>query len=399
MIRPRQLARVSLLACLPCLLALGCDNDASLAFADDPPGQWFHGDFHVHATGASNDTGGESFPEDIKETAISRGLDFIVLTDHSNSTGSDPDTLDEDPALFNMGPEFPYWDRAAELSDESFLMIDGNEISPRAVGDKVPTGHIGCIPENLETFDRSSPIVDRPRGSVTGGEALADALDRGCFTVINHPYSLPHVSYDWTSYDYDALEVWNGTPPGFVVTDFWGYDAWMCDLLAGRTVAAVGGSDNHRIHIEPPGEGLTNPALGYPTTAVYAEEFTWASIMKGLRRGHTAIFEGQSRIALDAYDAQGKHAEGDRVRWIRIRATVDPLAEAPHVVLNRATTCVDNRPDKVNDVSYETLLDQVLEPGETVDLKVAIQGEPGVYAAELATNIHYGALSRALVIP
>src|SRR5690606_15787840 len=96
------------------------DVDTSQADGDDldvdmgtppPPfsprnisGQWWAGDFHVHATGASNDTGGDSLPEDIAMVAQQRGLDFVVLTDHSNSTGSDPSTTDEDPLLFNMGP-------------------------------------------------------------------------------------------------------------------------------------------------------------------------------------------------------------------------------------------------------------------------------------------------------
>jgi hypothetical protein len=121
----------------------------------DPAGQWYRGDLHVHATDASNDTGGDSYPSDIKQKAQEAGLDFVVLTDHSNSTGSDPDTTYEDPALFNMGPEFPYWDSAAMLTDlGNFLMICGNELSPRHPGSE-PTGHIGCLPFNLNTFDQN----------------------------------------------------------------------------------------------------------------------------------------------------------------------------------------------------------------------------------------------------
>lgn len=97
-------------------------------FEADLPGEWLLGDFHVHATGASNDTGGDSWPADIKRVAKERGLDFLVLTDHSNSTGSDASTTEEDPALFNQGPEFPYWDLCDSLSEAgTFLMIDGNE--------------------------------------------------------------------------------------------------------------------------------------------------------------------------------------------------------------------------------------------------------------------------------
>ena len=40
------------------------------------PGRWWVGDLHVHASGASNDTGGESTPEALKARALEQGLDF-----------------------------------------------------------------------------------------------------------------------------------------------------------------------------------------------------------------------------------------------------------------------------------------------------------------------------------
>ena len=99
------------------------------------PGEWLEGDFHVHSTGASNDTGGESWPEVIAAKAKEQGLFFVVLTDHSNSTGSDVSTTDEDPALFNMGPEFMYWERAAELS-KAVLSLPATVLPP------IPPKHV-----------------------------------------------------------------------------------------------------------------------------------------------------------------------------------------------------------------------------------------------------------------
>src|SRR5687768_4423879 len=117
------------------------ERDAA-GFEIDPTGAWYAGDVHVHATGASNDTGGDSFPEAIAEKAKERGLSFVVLTDHSDGTGSVFDPEIPDPPPLNQAPEFPYWDRAQELSDASFLMIDGNELSPIAAGEipDQPTG-------------------------------------------------------------------------------------------------------------------------------------------------------------------------------------------------------------------------------------------------------------------
>lgn len=380
------------------------DNTCNpIALEEDPPGKWYLGDFHVHATGASNDTGGDSSPQAIQQRAITMGLDFLVLTDHSNSTGSDATTTYEDPALFNQGPEFPYWDTCGQLSiPEQFIMVDGNEISPVSENNSQPTGHIGCIPNDLASFDRSGAFTDRPKDAVTGGNALQQAIDRGCFTVINHPYAItPWIIYDWTGYNYDAIEIWNGTI-GFDPWDIRGRDIWRCDLLAGKSTVAVGGSDNHRIFTDAPGSGL-DPALGYPTTAVFAADFTWSSIMEGLKAGKTAIFEGNSRLFIDGYNEKGCRNETPDMRIIRLRGSVDSHLDSTRVVLTRATACTDPRPDHlaIPQVQEDTLLLQTVFGGQNFDFRVVIAGEKGVYTALLQPNAqaHYAALTRAIVIP
>ena len=387
------------------------DALAEIAFDDqgfelDPPGTWFDGDLHVHATGASNDTGGESPPELIAATARARGLHFLVLTDHSNSTGSDTTTLTEDPALFNQGPEFPFWDKAAALSVPGvFLMVDGNEVSPVAVGEKEPRGHIGCIPMDLKTFDRDGGFTDRPRGVVTGGQALAQAKARGCFTVINHPYALIHMKYDWTAMDYDAIETWNGGGIGFDALDHGGVAAWKCDLLAGRHVVAVGGSDNHRVKkpAPPDGTGLEAP-LGWPRTAVFAKALTWPDLIDGLRAGRVMIRTETSAVRLDAYD-QGKRrvqaAQASAVRWLRLRGRLDPQAPPATLRLVRATACNDTRPGAAAPTVTETeVYSAAIAPGADFAQALAVTGEPGVYTATLLPDEagHHGALSPAVVV-
>lgn len=367
----------------------------------DPIGQWYKGDFHVHATGASNDTGGDSYPIDIKAKALERGLDFVILTDHSNSTGSDASTTEEDSILFNMGPEFPYWQEAEDLSEAgTFLMVDGNEISPRSPINTEATGHIGCIPISLENFDTTSPFIDRPMGSVTGGEALQQALDRGCFSVINHPYgSFNWIKYDWSSYDYHAIEIWNGTV-GFDASDEAAYNAWRCDLLSGRNVAAIGGSDNHRVNYDPPGEAL-NPCLACPKTAVFACEFTWEEIMQGLQNGKTAIGEGESIVYINGYNQEGCREENSNTRLLRLRGKADANLSNPQIILTQATACNDLRPDTQNapEITETIVLEQTLTANEEFDIRVEIDGENGVYIARiLHEDRHYGAISRALVI-
>lgn len=373
-------------------------------FEVDPPGQWYRGDLHVHATGASNDASKDSTPEAIAAMAKKRGLAFVVLTDHSNSTGSDTTTTDEDPRLFNKGPEFPYWDKAQKISTPgTFLLIDGNEISPVAKGErpKVPRGHIGCVPKDLATFDRSGAFVDRPRGEVTGKQALDQALQRGCFAIVNHPYApTTWITYDWTSYDYHGMEIWNGGL-GLDIFDLYAYDAWRCDLLQGRTVTPIAASDNHRVNIEAPGGGL-NPALGYPSTSVFAAQLTWPAIVQGLVQGNVALHEGDSFLQLHGYDADKRHAQGKAIRWLRIRGSVDKRAEGPVVLkLTRATACQDPRPQRTPVTLSQTVLYETkLQPGDRFDHAIEAKAETGVITATLQpAREHYAAFSRALVIP
>lgn len=317
-------------------------------------GAWLAGDFHVHATGASNDAHEASTPERIKEVALERGLDFLVLTDHSNSTGSDPSTLDEDPALFNQGPEFPYWDKAAELSNEDFLMVDGNEISPVDEGETAPRGHVGCYPRSLEDFDPDIAFVDRPRGEVSGGETLQQGLDAGCFTTINHPLALVSwISYDWTAYGYDAIEVWNGGA-GWDPSDVQARDAWSCDLSVGRSVLAIGGSDNHKINIEPPGSML-DPPLGFPVTYVYADGLEWSGIVEALDAHRVSLSDTGAPLDVDVYDADGgwqamigDTIAVDQARWLRARGHLDGRVDEPRVL-----TVYRIRPDACNDTRQE----------------------------------------------
>lgn len=360
--------------------------------------RWFAGDLHVHATGASNDTDGMSFPPAIKAKALERGLDFVVLTDHSNSTGSDATTRDEDPALFNQGPEFMLTEEAAAQSSDTFLMVSGNEISPQQSGEfPTPNGHIGCIPERLDGFDVSSAFVDRPMGTVDGASALAQAQARPCFAIVNHPFEhAPWIRYDWTSRDYDGLEVWNGGA-GFDERDMEAYDAWRCDLFEGRAVTPIGASDNHQLGNEPPGN-LTRPALGWPRTAVLADDLTWPSIIEALEAGRVAIYEGDTRLYVATYDSSLRVSDDD-VRVLRLRGALDENVEQAVLELVRITGCEDRRARLDPPVvETETVFRRGVRAGRDFDERVEID-TPGVYTASLLSgDVHYQALSRAVFV-
>jgi hypothetical protein len=285
-----------------------------------------------------------------------------------------------------MGPEFPYWDEAANLTDEAFLFIDGNEISPVDENEIGPTGHVGCAPRDLATFDRDYVFTDRPRGAVTGGETLQQAAEAGCFATLNHPYALASwTAFDWTSTDYDAIEVYNGTA-GWDQGDFDALEAWACDITLGRTPTAVAGSDNHRIEIEPPGS-LTNPPLAWPTTWVWADALSWPEVMSGLEGGRVSVSDDGNPLELDVYDPQGTWLAmmGDAIAiqpvWARVRGSVSSFGEQRVARLYRleAGACDDPREPGAREVpnpNWDVVWELELEDGDSFD--EAVRLEPSV---------------------
>lgn len=334
-----------------------CPEYAVCFFSDG--GFWVQGDTHVH-TSLSNDADPESTPELIKETALARGMDFIILTDHSNSTGSfelcgteeNPTTCVEIPERFNLGPEFAWWGRAIELSEPGrFLMTCGNEISPLGE-DLSPVGHVGVYPFGRENFQWEGAIVDRPPGAVKGGAGIDDAHRRGGFAVVNHPFSPggfpPWTEYDWTSFEYDGMEIYNGGA-GYDAGDERAVEAWLCDLAQGRRVTPVGASDNHRTGIEPPGN-ILNPPLGAALTSAYVSEMTWTAIEEAFRSGRTIAHDGENLIDFRAYggDQDGampgdelRARPGDRIR-IRYRGQSEEPGEVAFYLV-RHGSCDDRR--------------------------------------------------------
>lgn len=290
-------------------LLIGCVVDGEPAEPEPTPAPsriWVAGDFHVHSEGASNDVGnGGGDPSEIKALALERGLDFVVLTDHSNSTGSDLEGTEEDPDRYNMGPEFTHHAWAASLTDSTFTMVVGSEISTEDTNPpRAPSGHVGCIPPAGE-FDRDTAFVDRPFGDVGGASAVQQANDRGCFSVVNHPYSgvASWIQYDWGTREYDAIEVWNGGLR-WDEADESALAAVVCDHLSGKRTGMVGGSDMHRLTDTIEASPLGTP-LAFPKTWVLSESLAWEDIREGLLRGNTVVADFDNFIDVQIVSAAG----------------------------------------------------------------------------------------------
>jgi hypothetical protein len=325
-------ARAGAICLLAALCACGDGTPVPAPAAQPPAGRWYAGDFHVHSSVGSNDTrypdgSVQSFPEVIRRTAIERGMSFVVITDHSNSAGGRVDSTVEDGRLWNHGPEFPLWEVAAQLSSGDFLFIDGSELSPVSTlapdqcencptigtGRLTPVGHVACVPERLDAFDRGGAFVDRPPGAVPGGSGIDQCHARNGFAIVNHAFyrPTPWIEYDWTSFEYDAIEVWNGSA-GFTSYDRYAYDAYLCDRLQGRTVVAVGGSDNHRTPV-PYDDDVTLPLgapLGLPMTSVFADRLEWNAIMRAVRDGRVVIHELGTFVEFQTFTGDGAYLAG-----------------------------------------------------------------------------------------
>ena len=332
----RERAALTTLAAVAAVLVTACEPAGDGGAATRVPFEraWLAGDLHVHSTGASNDTDDASFPADIARVARARGLAWVVLTDHSNATGSMAcEDVEECP---NQGPEFPYAEEALAVSGDGFHMVDGNEISPieSLSPPSGPVGHVGCIPPD-DGFSFVGSFTDRPPGAVDGASAVGQCRDAGGWAVVNHPFApATWITYDWTTTDFDGLEVWNGGARW----DAWdrrGLWAWECLVSTGRPVVPVAGSDVHRVQTEPPGRLLPpNPPLGQPRTsvAVDAPGGGWAAIGAGLRAGRVVLHEEGTFVEGWA------EAEGEEWR-VRGRAPVPSQVELRSIAPGAVGSC------------------------------------------------------------
>ncbi|HEU5033243.1 MAG TPA: CehA/McbA family metallohydrolase [Mycobacteriales bacterium] len=261
-----------------------------------PAGFWVAGDLHVHtiyghdtcitptsawdpsspsrdARTSCADAYTVSFtPAQRLDEALSRGLDFVALTDHNNVVNqTDPQVL------------------AWEAAHPSFVVVPGYENSQpghvQMLGARSCYGNAGAIPGATIECDRD--VTDQ---SAAGETAMADGLraDGGVFQI-NHPSDMNWLSRFGHSVVPDTVEVWNIGPwafqhpfPASNDNDFslrW-YDGF---LRAGDHVGVTGGSDSHWV--------LTDSiqGVGDPTTWVFVRNRSVQAVLDGLRAHRTFV--------------------------------------------------------------------------------------------------------------
>jgi hypothetical protein len=176
---------------------------------------------------------------------------------------------------------------------------------------------------------------------------LRDARAKGGIASVNHAEApegeecmgcrwMPAADTDMSLFS--AVEVINYGEMMFSSAKY-----WDSQLRAGHRLAAVGGSDNHNATIPPGDVG----AIGWPTTAIEADELSVPAMLNGIRAGRTFIDLTASRDKMLDFeaDAQGAsarmggtlHTPGGAVVSLRIH-TVAAEGSVVHLLLDGEDT-------------------------------------------------------------
>jgi len=249
---------------------------------------WYRGDLHMHTVHSD----GRNTLCELLSLAVSRGLDFIVLTDHN--------TISQNTELVKM-----------RGFCRGLLAIPGMEVTTFY-------GHVNAL--GIDKY------IDFRRKSREDFEKLVDDIhSAGGIASINHPTIFREPFCRDCPFRYrdlrrfDAVEVWNG--PWHLFNNE-SLSWWHTIVAEGYRVTAVGGSDYH---------GSNLARLGEPTTWVYAESLNPEGILRGIRMGRVFIThrpEGPI-IEVKAIDNSGRvHTIGDEIaesvaKWIELEVSIE----------------------------------------------------------------------------
>ena len=230
------------------------DSQGSRYFrAGAQSGIWLRGDFHLHSVYSD----GKYQPQEQIDNALKQELDFLFFTEHNTYSG---------------------FEIYGALESANLLVGRGIEVTTRH-------GHWGA-----QGVDRTQIIEWRyDPGDNPGFEAATEQVRAsGGIVTINHPFSnCGRCNWDLDWDHNDAIEVWNGIwdSPGNVTGQNQNEPAvalWHSQLVAGRHVTAIGGSDSH-----------SAPSLnGYPTTVVKARALSQSAVLDGVREGKAYLVQG-----------------------------------------------------------------------------------------------------------
>jgi predicted metal-dependent phosphoesterase TrpH len=240
------------------------------------PPQWLRGDLHMHSVYSD----GRYLPSQQIANALSQNLSFIFFSEHNTASGNQ-----------NIGSWIP--------PDADLLVLCAIEVTTRH-------GHWNAF--GLEPAQQVEWRYTNASGDVGYETAARQVHAAGGLVSVNHPFqncsrcdwTLP---WEWN----DAIEVWNGRFDPF---DEQAVQWWHQELVRGKKVVAVGGSDAHH-----PGD-----MNGIPTTVVRATERSQAGVVRGIREGAVYIVEGPGKdlefyLEPQTHSDEGEGQQPPNLRW------------------------------------------------------------------------------------
>lgn len=345
---------------------------------------WYSGDLHVHTkhserdehsgsvydyyqriTNAAKDDAGRTFASRSRDSLRGR-LHWLVFSDHTNNEKEEcgrhfPEYCDaNEPMSEATGRKVAQ--HYTEESKGDVLLVVGSEISNEN------DGHFGFLPKNpfpghplyapgytkdATKYDYDSgfgPGVFRERwvdAKATNQQEIDLVHEMNGLAIVNHEdgFTKNWTKYDWSSLDFDGLEVWNGANRH----DKWddsayngGLDfnpvskndelsldipedpihkSYIGMLKHGRwPFALVGGSDAHDHNEVICGGALcdpTNAEVAGPTTTVWADDFVWTNgktgVMDAIAQGRAVIHDASNFIDLRATYKGKEYMVGDTI--------------------------------------------------------------------------------------
>ena len=199
------------------------------------------GDLHIHTNGSD----GDYSINQIADLAEINHLDFIFITDHNNYSQN-----------FNLPKR------------ENVTIMPGVEWTHY-------NGHVNFL--GVKKAYENSFITNSTREMQ---QKLDEARNSGAIISINHPFSDYGFKFGLGNAEFDCIEVWNG----FMSESNMECVAWWQEqLMEGRKLPIVGGSDFHRLK--------TGEIIGCPSIGLYTLSQAPADIYASIRAGNCFITE------------------------------------------------------------------------------------------------------------
>ena len=246
-----------------------------LAPGQRPATRWLKGDLHMHTVYSD----GKFTMDELIETALERGLDFIFSTEHNTFS-----------ANLVWGNHVP----------EGFLVGRGIEVTTHG-------GHwnaLGLLPNQYI----NPAIQDKTDMDSSLIKAVQEVHKSDGLAIINHPFAeCKCCDWSYSFHDHmDAIEVWNGPWKRHPKdeSNIKAVQKWDELLRDGRVFAASGGSDIHEPKFK----------IAEPLTRVLADDTSVNAIIRGIRARHVYLTQ-HPEYEIDFFLSHGA-AKADVGGWL-----------------------------------------------------------------------------------